>query len=361
MRHVSVTLMTLVITAAGCSQPKRDFLAPPEPAVVWPKSPDQPRVRYLGDLTGSEDIGVKKSFRDAWGEFLYGPRPPMTMATPQAVAVDDTGTKVAVADVSEKCVHLFDLQAKTYKRLIEVGASSGQGAAERPKSEQEKPDRNSPAINSFECPVAVCWAGDTLWVADARLHALAIFRPDGSSRWTGGEKLKRPAGIAYCPANQLCYVCDAGAHRVLAFDANGTVVSEFGSHGTGPGQFNVPSHLACGGDVLVIADSLNFRVQRLSLDGSPIVQFGQKGDAAGEMALPKGVAVGPDGAIWVVDAHFENVQAFTPQGELLMSFGQEGHGPGEFWLPAGICIDGQNRMWIADTYNRRVQVFALIQ
>jgi len=76
--------------------------------------------------------------------------------------------------------------------------------------------------------------------------------------------------------------------------------------------------------------------------------------------LPKGVAVGPDGNVWVVDAHFENVQAFAPDGRLLLAVGREGHAPGEFWLPAGICVDAKRRIWIADTYNSRVQVFELL-
>ncbi|MEZ6085720.1 MAG: hypothetical protein R3E58_17650 [Phycisphaerae bacterium] len=67
--------------------------------------------------------------------------------------------------------------------------------------------------------------------------------------------------------------------------------------------------------------------------------FGRKGDAAGDLALPKGVAYDASGNIWVADAHFENVQAFTTQGELLMAFGEEGTGVGEFWLPAGVFID----------------------
>jgi sugar lactone lactonase YvrE len=88
--------------------------------------------------------------------------------------------------------------------------------------------------------------------------------------------------------------------------------------------------------------------------------IGRKGDAAGDLALPKGVAIDREGNVWVVDAHFENVQIYSSTGQLLLAVGQEGNKPGEFWLPAGMCIDRQNRVWIADTYNRRVQVFELI-
>jgi len=330
------------------------FLTPPEPPVVWPAQPDQPRVRYVGSLAESKDIGAAKSFGEVWNELLYGPPPPRRLVSPQAVAVNAAGDKLAVADVNGKCVHLFDMAAQTYTALVQVG---------QPMVTQADGDNADGAgATALESPVAVAWAGDCLWAADSMLHALALFEAGRTGRWIGADHLKRPSGMAYCAGNQLCYVSDAGAHRVLAFDLQGRLVARFGSRGTGPGQFNTPSHVCCGpDDSLVIADSLNFRVQQIGLDGTPLGMFGRNGDAAGDFALPKGVAVDSGGRIWVVDTRFENVQAFTPDGRLLMAFGKEGHGPGEFWLPAGICIDRQNRMWIADRENGRVQVFALLQ
>jgi DNA-binding beta-propeller fold protein YncE len=276
---------------------------------------------------------------------LYGPDKPSRIVSPYAVAVHADGNRVAVADTNGKCVHLFDLGKRVYTRKDACG---------------------DPA-QGFECPVGVAWVGDALWVADSKLHAVAIIETFGPGKLIASDRLKRPAGIAYCPTNELCYVCDAGAHAVLVFDRQGRFVMQFGSRGAGLGQFNFPSHVACGpkspggrAEVLVVVDSLNFRVQRISLDGKALGAFGRKGDAAGDLALPKGAAIDANGNVWVVDAHFENVQAFTPDGKLLMAFGREGQAPGEFWLPAGICIDSKGRIWVADTYNRRVQAFELM-
>lgn len=337
MRYAEVAILTLLVVG-GCTRPAKDFLVPSEPAIVWPTPPDAPRVRYINDLTGSEDVGATKRFGEVWDELLYGPKPPARLVTPQDVAVNDKGNRIAVADVNGKCVHLFDVSRKQHTPLVVVGTDK----------------------QLLECPVAVGWMDDTLWVADAMLHRVAVFDASGRGRWIATEELKRPAGLACCRTNRLCYVVDTVDHAVKAFDEKGQLVTRFGSRGSGPGQFNYPSHIACGpDDTLVVADSLNFRIQRFALDGTFLGMFGRKGDAAGDLALPKGVAVDAAGDIWVVDAHFENVQAFTPQGQLLMTFGKEGHGPGEFWLPAGACIDAQNRLWIADRDNGRVQVFAL--
>ena len=329
----------LVLMAVGCTQARRDPLVPTGEPVVWPKPPDQARVRYLGQITGSDDVGVPKSLGERWDELWYGPKAPARLSTPQAVAVHADGQRVAVADPNDHSVHVFNLLARTYERKAQCGT----------------------AEEWLESPVAVAWVGEALWVCDSKVGGLAIFDSPGGGRWIARDVLERPAGIAYCETNALCYVTDSSAHVVQVFDRSGELVLTFGQAGAGPGQFNRPSHIGCGRDGgLVVADSLNFRVQQLNPDGSPNGILGQGGDAAGDLALPKGVGVDDNGNVWVVDARFENVQAFTPAGQLLMAFGKEGQGPGEFWLPAGMCIDRQGRMWIADTYNRRIQVFEMI-
>jgi DNA-binding beta-propeller fold protein YncE len=291
-RIIAGLLLTL---AAGCSPKALTFLNAPEPPILWPPAPDQPRIRYVGELTGSEDIGQQKSFGEVMDELLYGPKPKPRLVSPQSVAVNATGEKIAVADVNAKCVHVFDTKARKYASLVQVGVETFGQEATRQDSigSADRIPTSSPAAQStggqaasgtelrrpggrLESPVAVCWAGDSLWVADSVQHAIAIFERGGAGRWIAFDKLKRPAGVAYCPTNQLCYVSDAGAHRILALDRAGRPMVEIGSHGNGPGQFNCPSHLACGPDgSLVVADSLNFRVQRLGIDGSPRACFGR--------------------------------------------------------------------------------------
>lgn len=337
-RHTAaLKVVALLFAAAGCSQAPVSPLTPPSPPVVWPKPPDVARVQYLGSLVGGQSLRAKKSLSETWDELLHGPKPPEVFVTPHAVAVHPDCQRVAVADTNAACVHLLDLQAGKYERLTAVGRS----------------DR-------LQCPVGVAWVGASIWTADSKARAVAALGSP-ASRWIRNEFLERPAGIAFCPENRLCYVSDSAGHGILAFDEQGTCVLRFGTHGNGPGQFNGPSHIACGpGPALVVADSLNSRLQYLGPDGTFIAQIGRKGDAAGDLSLPKGVAFDPQGNIWVVDAHFENVQAFTPDGRLLMSFGHEGQGIGEFSLPAGVAIDAKGRIWVADTYNRRVQVFELL-
>ncbi len=341
VRRSAVAALSVIasLLAAGCAQSTPMILVPATVPLVWPKAPEPPRVRLLGEIPAAPSARREQTIGEFWNGVFFGMPPPKRMTNPYAVAVHADGNRVAVADVNGACVHLFDLARQTHSWR----------------------DRCGPGQEAFACPVGVTWAGETLCVADSRRHAVALMEGGGGGRWIGREALKRPAGLAHCARNDLLYVTDAGAHAVVALDRAGRVAMRFGTRGAGPGQFSLPAQVACGaGDEIAVADSLNARIQRFGLDGSPIGAFGRKGDAAGDFSLPKGVAYDPEGRIWVVDAQFENVQGFAANGQLLLAFGQEGQRPGEFWLPAGICIDARRRMWVADSYNRRVQVFELV-
>ncbi len=326
----------LLLWCHGCAATNVPLLVAHDSSPAWPNPPDRPRVRYVGEIQGSEDLHAPKKPGQTWRRVLYGPQEPLRLVTPHAVAISDTGQRVAVADTNAAHVVVFDLGQRTHD-IKKAGSSEPQ------------------------CPVGVAWAGDALLIADSKLKCVTVMEASGAKRSIGVGLLERPAGIAFHAPSGLLYVTDGGAQAVFAFDLNGKLVLRFGSRGAGPGEFNFPSQMATGPDgTLWVADSMNFRIQRFAPDGTPLGAFGFKGDAAGDLALPKGVAVDSDGNVWVVDAQFENVQAFTAEGKLLMAFGGEGREKGQFWLPSGICIDRQRRMWIADTYNRRIQVFELL-
>lgn len=326
----------LIVAAGGCASSNRAVVEWTANGPVWPPPPEQPRVRYLGQIAGDLPPAEPKGLLS---RVLFGPEPKSRLVTPMAVAVHAAGQRVAIADPNAGGVHLIDVLNSTY---------------------DFRPHRNDPP-ELFTTPTALTWLHDTLFVADAAGHVAAL-AADGRSQTFGREHLLRPAGIAANPAQGAIYIVDAGKHSVLVYEPSGRLLQTIGSRGFASGEFNFPTHIALGptGE-LTVSDSLNFRVQRLTANGLPLHNFGRKGDAAGDFALPKGVAVDANGNIWVVDAQFENVQAFSPDGQLLMAFGGEGARPGEFWLPAGLTIDAQNRMWIADTYNRRVQIFEILQ
>ena len=122
-----------------------------------------------------------------------------------------------------------------------------------------------------------------------------------------GEKLmeisvgEQPAGrgatngtsdIAFGPNGRI-YISDGyGNARVLEYNSKGERVRQWGSAGTGPGQFNQPHGIAVDDQgIIYVADRNNARLQRFDLNGKYLGEWDHLG---------KVTAVAfRDGALWI--------------------------------------------------------------
>lgn len=333
-----VTLVTLLMVVAlgGCATPAGELFPAAADDPVWPIGPEPPRVRYVGQLAGSDDLKPAVSMGKALGKALFGKKPPETMLSPYAVCTDG-GERLFVADSNGRVLHVLDMATRQYQRWRPGGAQT-----------------------RFGHPTGVAYdPAGRLYVADAADACIHVFDTRGAYLGRiGSGVLSRPAGVAFDPRTQRLFVADVTVHQVVVLSSNGTPLMRIGQRGVGPGQFNYPTNVALDGQGrLYVSDSLNFRVQQFDPEMRFARQIGSQGDQPGYFAHPKGLAVDSADHLYVVDASFEAVQVFNAEGQLLMDFGSEGRGRGEFWLPSGIFIDAADRIWVADTYNRRVQVF----
>jgi DNA-binding beta-propeller fold protein YncE len=351
----AIILLVLLLAGPGCGpQPSKLWNSPQTPPtrsgtapLVWPEPPVQPRITYLGAVSTESDMEKRGSFFEGVGALLFGAKPVGILVSPFAVAVDPTGI-MFVADTGGAVIHAFDLRTRDYKQFSAL-------------------DKETKLCK----PVALATLAERLYVVDSGLRQICVFKRDGDFLFAfGQDRLTRPAGIACRPSPQRApalraegtiYVADAGSHMIHVFSPEGKLLREMGMRGTGPGEFNFPTHLWIdGAGQLYVSDTLNFRIQVFGPDDRFLRMFGQQGDRPGNFAHPCGIATDASGNIYVTDRQFENVQIFDAQGRVLMAVGQEGSGPGEFWLPAGIFIDGHDRIYVADSYNKRVQIFELL-
>jgi len=326
-----------LLTVSGCAQPKGPVFPPLDKPIVWPGGEEQPRISYVGSLSSDRDLKPGQSFFESVGEALFGKKSGYGMIAPYAVCTDGRD-RVFVSDTGAHLIHVFNLKTRKY--------------------EQWKPEAD--ADLQMLQPVGLVYDSyNRLLVSDS--VAGTIFAFDDNGRYLGhfGEdSLRRPCGITFDDNTQRILVVDSAYHQLVELAMDGELIQRVGRRGTGPGEFNFPTHVAIDNSgQIYVSDSLNFRIQVFDSDLKPIHQIGKKGDMPGYFSLPKGLAIDPEGHLYVLDAQFEAVEIFDERGRLLMSFGQEGHGPGEFWLPSDIFIDDNNRIWITDSYNRRVQVF----
>lgn len=325
----------LLLLGAGCavSTPTRPAIAADE-SLVWPRPPDQPRIRYERSIGGPRDLGIGTGALARLKNAIFG-SPEPRFRRPTGVAELDG--MLYVADPDAHAVWIFDLERRHAVSVARAGSIT------------------------LRTPVAVAATpGGGVYVADPQLQRVLFIDRDGRHGRVAAERgLVRPVAVAFDARRERLYVADADAGSVVAFDARGTRLFAIGAVGEQAGQFNHPTHLALDPDgQLFVTDALNFRVQMFDPEGRFLRAFGHHGDGSGDFASPKGVAADDAGRVYVVDALFGAVQLFDSLGALLFGFGEQGDRPGQFWLPSGIAINARGEVYVADSYNRRIQVFA---
>ena len=154
------------------------------------------------------------------------------------------------------------------------------------------------------------------------------------------------------------YIADTMNNRVQKFDANGVFLDQWGGVGSGNGQFKQPTGIVVDGERVYVSDYGNNRVEVFDRDGTYLSQWGSLGSGIGNLNGPAGLAVTPQGLVLVVDYANNRVQIFSPDGEALNSFGSLGSGPGQFNVPWGIEVDGAGNVYVTDISNHRVQKFS---
>ena len=85
-------------------------------------------------------------------------------------------------------------------------------------------------------------------------------------------------------------------------------------------------------------------------------EWGSFGTGPGQFNQPFGITVRPDGLVYVTDFLNHRVQYFTAEGRYLGRWGSYGHEVGNFARPWGVAFYG-GRVYVTENSNHRVQYF----
>jgi peptidylamidoglycolate lyase len=201
-----------------------------------------------------------------------------------------------------------------------------------------------------------------LWVIDREGHQILKFTNDGKKLLLKiGEKgvpgndhthFNRPAGIAFLPDGSF-YVADGYTNtRVVKLDKNGKYQLEWGTKGSGPGQFNLVHSVAVDADHRVfVADRSNNRIQ--IFDGS-----GKFLDQWPNVDHPTFITVSNDDkSLWVASGTEDRMVKYDMNGKLETYWGAPGSAANALNNPHGYAVAPDGTLYIADSFNERVQKF----
>ncbi|MES2595922.1 MAG: peptidyl-alpha-hydroxyglycine alpha-amidating lyase family protein [Verrucomicrobiota bacterium] len=212
--------------------------------------------------------------------------------------------------------------------------------------------------------------GGHLWLTDVGLHQVFKFTPEGKQMLALGEPGKPgedhghfnlPTDVAVLKDGSF-YVSDGYKNtRVMKFSAEGKFEFEWGTKGTGPGQFNLPHGIAIDAQgQVIVCDRENERLQVFDAKGQFIDEW--EGPQIGK---PYGLEVSPDGGVFVIDGGSPSVKATSrgkaveldSKGNVNDTFGSAGSEPGQFRLGHDIAVGPDGAVYVAEGTGARVQKF----
>ncbi|MEE8639805.1 MAG: NHL repeat-containing protein [bacterium] len=138
--------------------------------------------------------------------------------------------------------------------------------------------------------------------------------------------------------DKTVFAADHSAGRVYRFTPGGRLMPAWEAE-VGP------LAMAPNGDIYA---STGRRIQRYDVSGNLRGEWGSYGTGEGEFRLPLDLSVGPDGTVYVLDSGFGGVQYFTPEGSFLGRWGPDGFKYGRYKNPRGIAAGPDGKVYVLE-------------
>jgi predicted membrane-bound mannosyltransferase/sugar lactone lactonase YvrE len=232
-------------------------------------------------------------------------------------------------------------------------------------------------MGTFNQPFALAVSPDArfIYVTDTWNHRIQKFSSDGTpiKMWgkpvydpsnTDPNGLWGPRGIAIDSLGRV-FVADTGNKRVIIYDADGNFISQIGTEGMAPGQFEEPVGLALdANNYLYAADTWNQRIQVFApnQDGTsytPYQEWSISGWYSQSLDNKPYLAIDNQGHIFTTDPDSFRILEFTTTGGFVQAWGDPGTSNSNFGMPAGIAMDSAGHVWVSDADNNRIMRFTL--
>ena len=232
----------------------------------------------------------------------------------------------------------------------------------------------------FSAPHALRIDGQgNVWASDFEQHTVRKFTPEGRLLMTLGvagqagddqSHFNRPTDVAVTPAGDIFVTDGYGNRRVVHFDGHGRFVKEWGSFGSGPGQFVLPHQIVVDSKgTLYVADRNSGRIQLFDQQGRFLQQWLN-------IIMPWGLWISPQDEIWCCGSSpkwwRKGDQYPPPKDQICVRFagdgrvmqlwtapiGKEGQAkPGELNWVHCIALDSRCDIYVGEINGKRAQRF----
>ena len=202
-----------------------------------------------------------------------------------------------------------------------------------------------------------------IYLTDETSGSVSVYDSDWRQLYklgAGDKEFQLPNHLALGTSAEgtTVYVSDSKANKIKMYRGQ-SLIGEFGTFGTGNGQFDFPAGLciSAAGEVFVV-DQNNDRVQVFDSSGGFIRGFSLGSSSPGG----RGQAALLDSALrlYVADAYQGVLKVFDAgTGAMLGQIGTFGESPGQLSSPGGLAMDNFGRLWVASANNQRVEVYGL--
>jgi DNA-binding beta-propeller fold protein YncE len=156
------------------------------------------------------------------------------------------------------------------------------------------------------------------------------------------------------------YILDATNNKVVKIDTNNNLSAQWGSAGSGDGQFDFPRDIAVDSlDNIYVADENNNRIQKFSSTGTYISQWGSAGTGDGQFSEISSISVDSLNNLYVADPDNNRIQKFSSTGTYISQWGSAGTGDGQFSNLRSVAADQLGNIYTMEGFigNNRIQKF----
>lgn len=209
------------------------------------------------------------------------------------------------------------------------------------------------------CAVA-CDTQDRVYVFHRGEHPLIVFDRDGNFLTAWGEEVfttQSAHGIYLDPADQV-WTTEWLGHCVRKWTTDGTLLMTLGTPGEPAARDGDPFHkptdaaLSSKGHLFVSDGYGNARVHKYTSDGTLLKSWGTHGSGPGEFNLSHCVRIDRHDRVWVCDRENRRIQIFTDEGEFLDQWTGLGR-------PDTICFDPQEDVVYIAELEQQVSLWTL--